>query len=177
MQSYFNQIADFLTSQLSGEEVLTMGFSGEDSDFVRFNQSKVRQAGHVQQRYLELDLISGSRHAASVLTLSGVEEEDRSRATETVESLRKLVPDLPEDPHLLYATQVCSGEQTGDNTLPDSGDAVERILAGGAGRDPALLVGAVGVDDEVGVGHERRGGGLQPAVDWGRAYQIFPPDR
>ena len=135
MQSYFNQIADFLTSQLSGEEVLTMGFSGEDSDFVRFNQSKVRQAGHVQQRYLELDLISGSRHAASVLTLSGVEEEDRSRATETVESLRKLVPDLPEDPHLLYATQVCSGEQTGDNTLPDSGDAVERILAGGAGRD------------------------------------------
>ena len=61
MQTYFNGIADFLTSQLSGDEVLTMGFNGEDSDFVRFNHSKVRQPGHVQQRHLELDLISGSR--------------------------------------------------------------------------------------------------------------------
>jgi len=47
MQTYFNGIADFLTSQLSGDEVLTMGFNGEDSDFVRFNHSKVRQPGHV----------------------------------------------------------------------------------------------------------------------------------
>ena len=135
MQTYFNGIADFLTSQLSGDEVLTMGFNGEDSDFVRFNHSKVRQPGHVQQRHLELDLISGSRHATGVLTLSGVEEEDRSRATQTVESLREMVADLPEDPHLLYATEVHSGEQHGDNRLPDPGDAGDQIIAGGVGRD------------------------------------------
>ena len=135
MQTYFNGIADFLTSKLTGDEVLTMGFSGEDSDFVRFNQSKVRQAGHVQQRHLELDLIIGSRHATGVLTLSGEEEEDRARATRTLESLREMVPDLPEDPHLLYATEVHSGEQHGDNRLPEPGDAVDQILEAGAGRD------------------------------------------
>ena len=45
MQTYFHELADHLTAQLQGDEVYTCSFHGEDSDFVRFNQGEVRQAG------------------------------------------------------------------------------------------------------------------------------------
>ena len=43
MQEYFYTLADGLTGMLRGSEVYTCAFSGEDSDFVRFNRSAVRQ--------------------------------------------------------------------------------------------------------------------------------------
>ena len=44
MQEYFSTLADAITTLLKGDEVYTCTFRGEDSDFVRFNQSAVRQA-------------------------------------------------------------------------------------------------------------------------------------
>ena len=45
MQDYFYTLADAITALLKGDEVYTCTFRGEDSDFVRFNCSAVRQAG------------------------------------------------------------------------------------------------------------------------------------
>ena len=69
MHEYFYTLADAITALLKGDEIYTCTFRGEDSDFVRFNRSAVRQAGTVTQRFLNLDLIRGQRHAA----------DDRSR--------------------------------------------------------------------------------------------------
>ena len=63
MQEYFHETADFLRSLMRGEEIYTCNLSAEDSDFVRFNHGRVRQAGSVEQRWLSLDLIEGRRHA------------------------------------------------------------------------------------------------------------------
>ena len=71
MRSLFESTADHLTAQLSADEVLLLEFAGEGSDFVRFNGGKVRQAGHVDQAELWLDLIRGRRHAASPRTGRG----------------------------------------------------------------------------------------------------------
>ena len=54
MQSYFNQLADTLTAACQGDEVLLLHLSAEESDFVRFNRSAIRQGGVVEQRYLTL---------------------------------------------------------------------------------------------------------------------------
>ena len=62
----------------SGDEVLLANFAGEDTDFVRFNNSDVRQAGSVDQRRLSVDLIEGQRHAGGSLQLSG-DRSDRRR--------------------------------------------------------------------------------------------------
>jgi predicted Zn-dependent protease len=145
MQNYFNGLADFLTAKLTGDEVFTLGYGGEDSDFVRFNESKIRQAGHVQQKHLSLDLIIGSRHATGVTTLSGVAEDDQSRLTELLADLRQKVPALPEDPHLLYATEVKSTEQHGANELPPAKDATGQILMAGAGRDLVGIYASGGI--------------------------------
>src|SRR5207253_478649 len=50
MQDYFYTLADTITALLQGDEVYTCTFRGEDSDFVRFNRSAVRQAGSAAQR-------------------------------------------------------------------------------------------------------------------------------
>ena len=82
MHEYFYTLADAITALLKGDEIYTCTFRGEDSDFVRFNRSAVRQAGTVTQRFLNLDLIHGQRHAAADVALSGDLEEDRARLTE-----------------------------------------------------------------------------------------------
>ena len=66
MQGYFDELATFLTSKLQGDEFATMSFAAEDSDFIRFNHSKVRQGGHVAEKSMSVDLILGARHAFSV---------------------------------------------------------------------------------------------------------------
>ena len=59
MQNEFATIVDAIARQLRGDEIYTASFSGEQSDFVRFNGGAVRQAGAVTQRSLTVDLIEG----------------------------------------------------------------------------------------------------------------------
>ena len=145
MQSYFFEIVDRLQAELRGQEVLLCNFAGEQSDFVRVNQSKVRQAGHVGQSGISLCLVDGKRQAASDVTLTGDEDSDRLRAAEALAALRDLLPQLPDDPHLSYAQDVESSEQIGVDRLPSSDDALASILDAGQGRDLVGIYAAGGI--------------------------------
>jgi predicted Zn-dependent protease len=133
--SYFKTLSERLVGSLHGPEVLTLFVEAEQSDFVRFNQAKVRQAGTVTQGLLSLDLIDGQRHAPGRYTLSGHLDEDVSRGLALLEELRQTLPYLPEDPHLLYATEVRSTQNATPSALPDAGEMVDSILDVGAGLD------------------------------------------
>ncbi|MEE4379422.1 MAG: TldE/PmbA family protein, partial [Candidatus Competibacteraceae bacterium] len=135
MQAYFYRIADLLTALLRGKEDFTCSFSGEASDFVRFNRSQVRQAGHVTQSSITVDWIEDRRHAAAELTLSGSLETDQPRLTALVDELRAIRNHVPEDPFLLYATEVHSSEQLYPNELPTGKEITERVLSAGQDRD------------------------------------------
>jgi hypothetical protein len=67
-----------------------------------------------------LDLIKGPRHASGTITLSGDAAEDNGRAAVLLKQLRDWLPHLPEDPHMLYATEVHSSEQHRKDRLPKS---------------------------------------------------------
>ena len=135
MQDYFYTLADSLTGLLQGNEIYLCTLRGEESDFVRFNRSAVRQAGSVVQRFLNIDLLQGQRHAAGDVALTGDLHEDRTRLAQTLDALRAQLAYLPDDPYLLYATEVHSSQQQRANTLPDSRDAVAAILDAGRDRD------------------------------------------
>ena len=137
MQDYFYTLAEQLTSLLQGEEIYTCAFNGEVSDFVRFNNARVRQAGRVSQSAINVDLIEGRRHAAATLTLAGDLTLDRSRLYELVQDLREIRRYAPEDPFLLYATEICSSAKVYPNQLPESAEMTAQILA--AGRDYDLV--------------------------------------
>ncbi|RPI60040.1 MAG: TldE/PmbA family protein [Planctomycetaceae bacterium] len=145
MQEYFYEMADYVTSKLTGEEVFLAEYSSEDSDFVRFNRSQVRQAGHVTQRYMSLDLIQGRRHTKETIALSGETELDTRRIDATLSSLRQHLASTSEDPYLLYSTVVNSTRQIGGNRLPDRADALAAILAAGEGRDMVGIYAAGGI--------------------------------
>jgi predicted Zn-dependent protease len=145
MQEYFYALADAISASLQGDEFYTCTFHAEDSDFVRFNRSAIRQAGTVVQRYLSLDLIRGGRHAAAEVALCGDFASDRASLSQILTGLREQLPYLPEDPHLLYATTVHSSEHQGKNLLPDRADAVAAVLDSGSGRDLVGLYAAGGI--------------------------------
>ncbi len=146
MQEYFYQLADYLTALLHGNEVSMSSFSAEDSDFVRFNRSAVRQAGTVMQRYLSLSLINGMRHSEGTITVSGDFALDCEHAAQILTSLREKLSYLPDDPHLLYATEVRSTEHHGKNQLPEESAAiVAAILEAGRGRDLVGFYAAGGI--------------------------------
>jgi len=115
--------------------VLLLNYGGEESDFVRFNKSLVRQAGAVSQKAMSLELVRGKRHAVVSLGLTGSIEEDRHASLSALERVRGMLPDVPEDPYLLYCTQVCSGQQHGRDCLPQATQVVEEIIRQGSGRD------------------------------------------
>jgi predicted Zn-dependent protease len=135
MQDYFDSIADTIQPLLSGGEVYTCAFHGEESDFVRFNRGAVRQAGAVTQRFLSVDLIEGRRHAAGTLTLSGDREADAARLAHLIGELRDLRAQLADDPYLLYATEVRSTERRRSAVLPDADTALTAIGRAAAQRD------------------------------------------
>jgi predicted Zn-dependent protease len=134
-QARFLAIADALDGARAAGERFTAWLEAEASDFVRLNRGKVRQAGHVEQRYLRVRLIRGARHAEHTLTLSGDTRLDAAAATAALAGLRSALPDLAEDPYLLLPDVVQGGSESRGGPLPASTEIVERVLAAAHGED------------------------------------------
>ena len=71
VEAYFHDLASLLDGLIEAGETYTASFSAESSDFVRMNRGKVRQPGSVVQRYLDIDLIRGARHATYLVERRG----------------------------------------------------------------------------------------------------------
>ena len=145
MESYFHDVTEIVTRLVHADEVHLSNFHGEDSDFVRFNAGRIRQAGAVEMRSLTVDLICGRRHAAGSVALGGDLEVDRARIARLIDNLRERRALVPEDPYLLYATDVRSTGKTAENRLPQSAQAVDEIRAAARGRDLVGIYAAGGI--------------------------------
>jgi predicted Zn-dependent protease len=135
MQDYFHSVADRLTARLRGDEIFTCHLSSEQSDFARFNGAALRQVGAVAQQRLRLDWIKGQRQATGWATLAGDPSQDEPRLERLVGQLRGALSVLPDDPHLLHASEVRSTERIRPNELPPAEQAVEEILSAAGNRD------------------------------------------
>jgi predicted Zn-dependent protease len=132
-KAYFYELMDKAERGLQRDEELLLAFQGEDSEFCRFNQGKVRQIGKVHHDRLFVRLIHNQRHALCELTLTGQMSEDISRVNSTLSSLRHMIPHLPTDPYLLLNREPRSSERSGKNLLPSIEqwtDAVRRETQG-----------------------------------------------
>ena len=120
-QTYFDDLITAATGTLAGNEVLLANVSGERTDFIRLNNSEVRQAGTVDQRTLTVDLIEAQRHTGGSIRLSGDRSVDDARLATLLAQLREQRAYVADDPFLLY------------NTEPTSTERVER------GRSPSPM--------------------------------------
>jgi len=135
METYFNEVAALLDRSLAPGEIHICRFDAEISDFVRLNQGKVRQPGTVAQRYLSLRLIRGNRHAERSITVAGDLAHDRADVDAALVALRSAISELPEDPHLDYATDVRSSRAVRTANLPQSEEIVASVLEAARGLD------------------------------------------
>jgi len=135
MGEYFFGIVKRLTQRLRGGEILLCNLAGEASHFVRFNRSRIRQAGHVRRSAMQIELLDDSRHAAARVELSGDPVCDLERLTALLGGLREQCAQLPEDPYLNYARDAGDSLQQGSQSAPDSRQVVEQISTAAEGLD------------------------------------------
>jgi predicted Zn-dependent protease len=141
MQDLFLTLADHAFAALRGGEVLLLNFSGETTDFVRFNHAQVRQPMTVRQAQLGLTLIGGRRRNDLTVALTGSPLQDRGMVSAALQSLRDELPHLPEDPYLLYSTEATQSARDDRGTLPAAADAIADVVDAARGTD---LVGILG---------------------------------
>lgn len=132
MKARFFELAEALARELQPDELLLCNFSGERSDFVRFNHGRLRQAGSVEQGYLSLRLIRAHRQAAATLALGA---DDLARARELIAGLRAVLADLPEDPWLLVNETPQSSETERRGRLPAAEELAAQVVEAARGRD------------------------------------------
>jgi len=127
MKDHFFALAERLTRAMTGNEIVLCYLSAERSGFVRFNKSRVRQAGAVEQIYLSIRLVSGRRQASATITLSNA-PEDAELALATLTRLRETVSQLPDDPWLLIADKPVSTDTVRRGRLPAAGQMIDDVV-------------------------------------------------
>jgi len=135
LQAYFESLAAAAEAMRGRDEITLIGFYAEESDFVRLNRGRVRQAGSVVQRVLHLDLVAGRRHVAGSMSVAGALDTDRERLAELMATLREQRAHVPEDPYLAYATEVHSTTERRAGKLPGTAEALAAIRSAAASLD------------------------------------------
>jgi predicted Zn-dependent protease len=135
MRQYFEDLAKFLESRAKASEVIISRMSAEDSDFIRFNKSAVRQATAVRQVNWTLTLVEGTRRIDAAVTLSGRGHADREALSGLLEALRAGIADVPDDPFLLFETQPANTSAERGGKLPDPARVIDDVLEAGRGLD------------------------------------------
>jgi len=101
MEKMFTAVSDKLFSMLKSNEILTLSFKGESSQYIRLNNAKIRQTGLVDDALLNMRLIQGRQTCSGNVTFSTNLEEDLRRVTEELQRLRSELPQLLEDPFIV----------------------------------------------------------------------------
>ena len=135
MRGYFEELARDLESRAKPSEILISRLNAEDSDFIRFNKSVVRQATAVRQVSWTLTLIEGTRRIDASTSLAGRIAEDRETLSSLLETLRIAIADVPEDPFLLVETRPVSRVNERKGALPDAGQVIDAVTSAGRGLD------------------------------------------
>ena len=138
-ESYFGDLATGLKRFMGVDEQFTCAYSAEQSDFVRFNHGRIRQAGHVDQAYVALRLIDdkpeGQRQASIALTLSGNVDDDLVHCQRALASLRGTLAELPIDPLLTVETEGFTSRSVRKGLLPSGIEMAGTVTELGVGHD------------------------------------------
>lgn len=130
MKSYFKKVSEYLFNNLESNEILILNFDAEQTDFVRFNHAKIRQAGNVDQATLTLSLVHKKKSLNSVIRLSLDYQKDSVLLLRTLYYLRREIPELPQDPYLMYERNLNSFDRETKNKSLDSFNITDSILQG-----------------------------------------------
>ena len=137
MEQLFNQLSEKLLKSLDADEHMKVSIDGENSQFVRFSQSKVRQAGLVDDASLSISLIKDGRTCSGSFTLTGNTKTDEKTANAELSRLRNEVNTLPKDPYVVIPENTGSSREDHNGSLLSQEDAVSALSPSMQGVDLA----------------------------------------
>ncbi len=137
MEQLFNQLSEILLTSLDADEHMKVSIGGENSQFVRFNQSKVRQVGLVDDASLNISLIKDGRTCSGSFTLTGNLETDEKTACKELEGMREEVVSLPKDPFVVLPEDTGSSRENHKGSLLNQEDVVPSLSPAMKGVDLA----------------------------------------
>lgn len=131
----FDVLAEAAFSELKQGEELNLNLGAEDQSYLRFNNSRVRQATGVMQRNLTLGFQSNRRKIGFTFDLTGQPEWDRATLCALIDRARAEAGALPEDPFSVPLPDHGRSDQHHPGRLPAAGDVVEAIATSTEGLD------------------------------------------
>ena len=135
MKKVFKSISESLFKELKSGEDVILSFSGENSQFIRFNNASVRQTGLVDDADIELKFISNNRICGGGFTISGNMEIDIARGKHEIERMRNETNELPEDPFLVPPKNLGSSNVVKVASGLKFEDSIDAILPAMSGID------------------------------------------
>ena len=126
-------------NDLKGDEEMSFGLHSEESDFIRFNQSKVRQNTSVNQHELQLQYQTQNRTYKATSNLSMDLKQDSQNLLALVQRLRRELPLIDESPKYTKMENHGVSEVYKKSGRPDSKTAVAKISEEFADADLAGL--------------------------------------
>ncbi|MGH8552455.1 MAG: TldD/PmbA family protein [Methylococcales bacterium] len=135
LRQYFFSLFDRLADSLHAGESLLGNFLAEQSDFVRLNSNKVRQAGEVRQFELVLNLICAQRNVTAITNVSVSIDRDSEHCLQLLGALRDQIESIPDDPYLWINHEVQNSESIDLNQQQSATHGIEEIIASSAGLD------------------------------------------
>lgn len=131
----FDWLARAAFSELVQGEALNLNLSAEDQTYLRFNNSRVRQATAVSQRTLALTFQKAGRELRYSLDLTGQPAGDLAAIRALIERSRLEVRVLPEDPFVVPLQNHGESDDHHGGEAPDEVDVIEWIGHETAGTD------------------------------------------
>jgi len=129
IKDVFLVVSERLFNELGEEEFLITCWQAEHSHFARFNNSKVRQNGNVQDSSISLNLISGKKTVEADLQFCGDVEADYEKCTKILEQLRQEISQVPEDPYVFIPDGSGSSQEYFEGNLLSADTAMDQILS------------------------------------------------
>ena len=135
MKNKFKNLSNDLFSYLKKDETLTVSFNGEESQFIRLNNAKIRQTGLVDDASIQLKFISNNRTCTGSFTISGNKTVDMERGKSEIERMRIESTQILEDPYIVMPSDFGSSEHIASANGLSFDNAVDAILPAVQGID------------------------------------------
>jgi len=135
LEAEFSDLTEAIAAHLLPEEQFTLGLNAEQSQFVRFNRARVRQAGTVIDCQVRLTLMANQRTASWQFPLTGHWDADWAIAADALADLRADLPHLPIDPYQVLPSGNATSREVHQGRLLDPNLVVEAVLPAVDGLD------------------------------------------
>ena len=135
MENKFKNISRTIYAQLKKDELLTLSFTGEESQFIRLNNAKIRQTGLVNDADIHMKMIANGTTCTGSFTLSGNDDIDTKRAKSEIDRMRLESTQILKDPYLIKPGGSGSSREVKKSNGLSFNDAVDAILPAIQGVD------------------------------------------